>query len=189
MSNSEYAIQTFTGAFFDVFAPNPELIRIEDIAHALSQNCRFTGHTRRRWSVAQHSLMVCDLCPYGDRLAGLLHDASEAYLSDIPSPIKQHPKFAQYRFVERQVEMAIGLRFNVADLHPYSVKLADNFMLWAEAEALMHGMHGTADWLEERPDFSQLEFEQLVAFIKTQPAVDDTTVRSMFLDRFYELTR
>ena len=74
--------------------PNPDDIRIEDIAHALSNQCRFAGHAREFYSVAEHSVHVSQLCLPEHALWGLLHDASEAYLVDLPRPLKLLPEFA-----------------------------------------------------------------------------------------------
>lgn len=86
-------ICTFSGVEMWPFSPKPEMVRVEDIAHALSNMPRFSGHTVRFYSVAEHCCRVAALV-YGrggadaDALLGLLHDASEAYLLDIPSPLK-----------------------------------------------------------------------------------------------------
>jgi hypothetical protein len=79
-------IVTYTGRRFHFLDPKIDEISIEDIAHALSNVCRFTGHTKRFYSVAEHSCLVSALCD--NRLEGLLHDASEAYMSDLSSPLK-----------------------------------------------------------------------------------------------------
>src|ERR1017187_10636100 len=79
------SITTFSGIHFWPLLPNPADIRIEDIAHALSNQCRFAGHAREFYSVAEHSVRVSQLCPPEDALWGLLHDASEAYLTDVPA--------------------------------------------------------------------------------------------------------
>jgi len=83
-------IRTFTGKYVNVFEPTLEMICIEDIAHALSMQCRFGGHLPYFYSVAQHSIncsfLVDTPCL---KLEVLMHDASEAYLLGIPSPIKK----------------------------------------------------------------------------------------------------
>ena len=86
-------IETWSGKNFDYVDFNPEAICIEDIAHSLSQKCRFNGHTNNFYSVAQHCLNVMwNLRKKGYshevQLLGLLHDAAEAYISDLPSPLK-----------------------------------------------------------------------------------------------------
>src|SRR4051812_43149736 len=79
-------IITHTGKWFNVLDPNPDEVDIEDIAHALALQCRFTGHTDEFYSVAQHSVLVANHCPSEYGIYGLLHDGSEAYLSDIARP-------------------------------------------------------------------------------------------------------
>ena len=86
----EIFLPTCTGRRVHIAAPLPEEIAVEDIAHALSHTCRFAGHTREFYSVAQHSVLVSELLE--DRRAslwGLLHDASEAYLHDLTRPLKR----------------------------------------------------------------------------------------------------
>lgn len=103
-------IRTFTGKYFDPFNPDPDLICIEDIAHALSLQCRFSGHTHVHYSVARHSLNVLLLCEKKEyRLQALLHDASEAYLVDIPTPIKKC--LPQYIDAEHNLMCVIAEKF------------------------------------------------------------------------------
>ena len=84
-------IRTHTGLRFDLLDPRPEAIDPRDVAHALARLCRFGGHVRRFYSVAQHSLLVADLAPLGLELPALLHDASEAYLGDVVAPLEGPP--------------------------------------------------------------------------------------------------
>src|SRR4051794_15527189 len=90
-------ITTFSRRQFWPLDPHSDEIHIEDIAHSLSQQCRFGGHSRSFYSVAQHSCLVSALCKANDALWGLLHDASEAYLGDIPRPLKSLPEFEFYQ--------------------------------------------------------------------------------------------
>src|SRR6266496_1501995 len=89
------AIMTYSGELITPLNPDPDDIQIEDIAHALSNQCRFSGHCKQFYSVAEHSCRVSDLCSYEHQLGGLLHDGTEAYLSDIARPIKQQPGFGE----------------------------------------------------------------------------------------------
>lgn len=127
-------IQTFSGAKVHLPFNDPGEIVIADIAHALSNACRFAGHTHRHWSVAQHSMCVSDLVPEEHKLQALLHDATEAYLCDIPTPFKK--ALPEYGTLEAQLWRIIAKRFGVAEeLHP-SVKEADAVMLMTERDML-----------------------------------------------------
>ena len=95
MDSLDGFIGTFSGLRFWPLAPNLEKILVEDIAHALAHQCRFGGHASRFYSVAEHSVHVSQLCLPEHALWGLLHDASEAYLVDLPRPLKLLPEFAR----------------------------------------------------------------------------------------------
>jgi len=133
-------IRTFTGIYIDVFDPKPEDICIEDIAHALSNICRFGGHTDKHYSVAEHSFRVAMVVSEENELAALLHDASEAYLMDIPTPIKKAlPDYYkwEYRLMEVIAEK-FGFQYPFTD----EVKRADELLLhteWSEMMTLVEG--------------------------------------------------
>lgn len=128
-------IQTYTGKAFRPRDPNPADIDILDIAHALSMQCRYGGHARFHYSVAQHSVLVSRSVPDKFALHGLLHDASEAYLVDIPRPIKVH--MVDYLVMEAHLEMTIFERFGLPLKIPKQVKDIDNRILVDEREQLM----------------------------------------------------
>jgi len=130
-------IQTYTGKQFYPFDPNPDDICLEDVAHALALQCRFTGHCRTFYSVAQHSVIVSELSGKEFALWGLLHDASEAYLTDVASPVKHTEAFAAYRDAEALIMRAVCKRFGLSDEMPAIVHEADNIALISEAKALM----------------------------------------------------
>jgi hypothetical protein len=134
-------IYTFTGRTIRPLDPNPDDIVIEDIAHALSQQCRFTGHTSRFSSVAEHSVRVSWMVPRELALEALLHDASEAYLADIARPVKKAPGFAEtYLKYEAQLERAIATCFGLPEreqMHP-EIKKADQYALEAEVACFCH---------------------------------------------------
>jgi uncharacterized protein len=128
-------IQTASGHRFDLLAPQLEQIHIEDIAAALANLCRFGGHTNAFYSVAQHSVLASFVAPADIRLEALLHDASEAYVGDMVSPLKQ--ELPQYTAIERGIKARIwekfGLRFGVSD----AIRKADLVMLATERRDLM----------------------------------------------------
>lgn len=134
-------ILTYTGKKFYPMRPQIEDICIEDIAHALSNLCRFNGHCKEFYSVAQHSMMVSNqiMEMSGDvqqQFAGLLHDASEAYLCDVPRPIKYTASFYEYRVAELKLQAMIYKRFGVIP-NEQLIKLADDYLLRAEAFFLL----------------------------------------------------
>jgi hypothetical protein len=116
-------IRTYTGKYLDVFNPDPEQIDILDIAHALANTCRFGGHTREFYSVAQHSIMVAELVPPELKLQALMHDAAEAYLTDIPTPIKK--RLPGYVELEDNLMKVIAARFGFDWPMADEVKAAD----------------------------------------------------------------
>ena len=131
-------IVTFTGAVINPLAPDPAAINIEDIAHSLAQQCRFCGHTRMFYSVAEHSVRCSRIVAAKHRLTALMHDASEAYLSDIARPVKHDPEFgAFYREFEQQLERVIAEKFGLEHPSPPAVKFADDVLLRSEQRDLM----------------------------------------------------
>lgn len=142
-------LQTYSGVSFSPLAPDPRDVRMEDIAHALSLLCRFGGHVQRFYSVAEHCVRVSGMVPEQYQLWGLLHDASEAYLMDVPSPIKHSPDFGFYREAEARVERAVAQRFGLWPLTmPPEVKQADLDVRSEEAHQLMSPVPA---WAGERP--------------------------------------
>jgi len=131
------SIDTYCGIDFHPFNPVPSMVVIEDIAHALSNLCRFSGHCISYYSVSQHSVLVASILPQELKLAGLLHDASEAYLQDIPSPIKRSPEFKMYRDLEANVEAVIAQKFGYKFPLDPRVKEADCILLATEKRDLM----------------------------------------------------
>lgn len=167
-------IQTFSGKRFTPTNPNPDSIVIQDIAHSLSMQCRFSGHVKRFYSVAQHSVLVSYLCNNEDSLWGLLHDATEAYLIDIPRPLKRSGKFDAYLEFEKNMQTAICRRFGLIDKEPPSVKKADTILLATEARDLMSPLRD--DW---------------IYLVRPLPMTIDPLgpgeAELLFLNRFYDL--
>jgi len=143
-------VQTYTGYWVDPLNVKPEQICIEDIAHSLSLQCRFNGHCLRFYSVADHSVRVAWALPDGLNQWGLLHDAAETYLPDIPRPIKRIiPKYAE---LEEKLLQVIAKRFDLSWPMPKEVKLADDRMLTAERrDILIPTKHKWTDRAEPLP--------------------------------------
>ncbi len=130
-------IQTYSGIEFYPLNPRSEDIHIEDIAHALSNQCRFAGHINEFYSVAQHSVLVSRLCLPQNKLWGLLHDASESYLVDLPTPLKQSKGFSAYSKAEKKLMNVICEKYGLIKNMPLDVKEADYRLLLTERNCLM----------------------------------------------------
>lgn len=129
-----HTIQLHSGDRFDLLNPQNTPVKIEDIAHALSHLCRFTGHTRQFYSVAQHSVLVSSLVPEQYALAGLLHDAVEAIVGDVASPLKA--LLPEYKRIESNIEQELLAQFGVTEM-PSVIKLMDTIALYMEQRDLM----------------------------------------------------
>lgn len=130
-------IRTYTGKKFYPLAPAVADVDIEDIAHALANVCRFTGHCNRFYSVAEHCVHVSWRVPREHALRALLHDASEAYICDVARPLKYSGAFEGYRLIEEHLESVIFERFGVAGEPDPSIKEADARILATEKFQLM----------------------------------------------------
>ena len=170
------AILTRSGRIFRFDAPTPAMVNIFDIAHALSYICRFTGHVNAFYSVAQHSVMVSFIVPPADALAGLLHDATEAYLGDVSRPLKQ--LLPQYQALETLAHQAIFEHFGLDPVLPASVHHADQIMLVTEKRDLM-----------PRRSENWQEFSDIPPLPKTISVWDSFRAESEFLLRYNQLTR
>lgn len=172
-------ILTSGGTYFDFLEPERSAIDIETIAHALSHICRFTGHTREFYSVAQHSVLVSHLVPPEHALAGLLHDAAEAYLGDVSAPLKM--LLPDYKAIEGEVEAAVLGKFGLPATLPPQVKHADRLALAIEQRSLMPAHSDVWD-CETHPDFAVM-VNLHGAFVPLGPVV----ARDLFMGRFREL--
>lgn len=128
-------MQTYTGRKFWACDPRPEDVSIVDVAHALSMLCRYGGHSLRFYSVAEHCVIISRLCSVEVSMWGLLHDASEAYLVDIPKPIK--PFLTNYKSLEENLMRCIALRFNLTWPCPEEVQTLDTRILGNERLKVM----------------------------------------------------
>lgn len=128
-------LQTFSGIAFYPMDPRPDEIIITDIAHALSMKCRYAGHTEKFYSVAEHSILVSRYVPVEHALWGLMHDAAEAYSSDIPSPIKKY--LIEWKSIETNIMNAVCDRFGMNRNEPAEVKKIDFAILTDEKKLVM----------------------------------------------------
>lgn len=137
-------ITTYTGKKFHFLNPAEEEVCIQDIAHSLSLKCRFGGHCKEFYSVGEHSIRVAEILPDQLQLAGLLHDATEAYWPDVPRPIKE-----QFHLIEFEntlfdlLERKYGIRITK------EIKEADNIIGLTEARDLMTDTDGWKDYPEK----------------------------------------
>lgn len=161
-------MNTYTGMVFDPMHMTPDNIRAEDIAHALSLLCRGGGHIRYFYSVGQHSINCAREAAargYFHRvvLACLLHDASEAYISDIIRPIKRH--LTNYLEIEDMMMHVIFTHFGIGDLseeEKEKVRKIDDEMLLHELYKLMPGSEiDSLPKLASNPDFAKRSFEEV----------------------------
>ena len=136
-----HSIRTYTGKCFDIIDLKPNSISEMDIAHALSHTARFAGQTFQFLSVAQHSVMISEMVPEEHALAALMHDASEAYLGDMPSPFKK--LLPDYKNLEASIMKAIAKKFKFKYPLHHCIKEADQGILQQEWDSHVIGRSRT----------------------------------------------
>lgn len=190
--NNNREIMTTSGKMFDFWLPDSKQIDIEDIAHALALTNRYGGHTRVPYSVAEHCVRMTYPGMPGDPLVNLLHDAAEAYIGDVPSPIKHCMFFSigmthdcpLYSFQDIEfsilatIGQALGLPKIITGVMPKETHRADLIMLATEVRDLM-----PVQW--------QYEFVDLLKGITTRPERIEpwgwAEAEEQFYQRFKEL--
>lgn len=125
-------IRLLSGHYFDFRYPGASRFTVNDIAHALAHLCRFTGHTRQFYSVAEHSVLASRIAPPEHALDALLHDAAEAFIGDVSKPLKA--LLPEYQEIEARVAQVICERFGLGWPMAGAVKHADLAMLQAERQ-------------------------------------------------------
>lgn len=159
--------QTYTGKKFWPLDPNAEDICIEDIAHALSLLCRFGGHCKEFYSVAQHSVLGAQTLYIDTKLHSekryslahhfLLHDAAEAYICDLPRPIKRHSELGKiYIEIEHKLERVIAAKFNLDWPPDPIIKYTDSRMLLTEKRDLL--TDPPSAWKQDEGEFPLFDF-------------------------------
>lgn len=179
--NDDAWVQTYLGERFDLLTPRPEQVNIVTIAHALSQQNRFGGHTAHPYSVAQHSLVCLELARLWNlspsvQLQALMHDAAEAYIVDVPRPLKA--LLGEYKPIEAHIEHVIEHALHLPPREEV-VKEIDEVVLIEEAHALLKG--GPQGWGERtRPSVP------LKMLTRRLHSVEAAT---LFLDAYHALQR
>ena len=163
-----------SGNYFDFLEPEACDFTIEDVAHGLSNVCRFAGQCRDFYSVAEHSVYVSQIVPPEDALAGLLHDAAEAFIGDVSKPLKD--LLPQYREIEARIEAVVLGRFGLTLPLPASVKKADVIMLATEQRSLMRN----------RDDWDYCRGHEPLDMAIMAHAPEDA--KALFIARYRELT-
>lgn len=176
-------IKTATGRYIDFLHPMENEYDIQDIAHALSMQCRFTGHTSRHYSVAQHSVLVSYQVPSDFAFAGLMHDAVEAYLGDVSSPLKA--LLPEYKKIEHAMERALFLQHGVEFPFPPCIKQADLIALNVERLELFDPARRDPDYWPAPPAMKVRPTSPFVAAIRMTPE----EAKQVFLLRYRALTR
>lgn len=141
-------IQTYTGKMFWPLDPRAEDIDPVDIAHALGNLCRYAGHVKTFYSVAEHSVLMSNTVDPENALWALVHDASEAYLVDIPRPVKNHPSMAPYREAEDRLLLCVAERFGLPPEMPAQVVQYDTQIVVDERAQLLGPVPGPWGALE-----------------------------------------
>lgn len=171
----ENSIQLYSGKYFSPLNPDINQIDIEDIAHSLSMQCRFTGHCTKFYSIAQHSVLVSRSSYKEDALYGLLHDASEAYLTDLSSPLKRTGQFENFINFEKRLQETIYKRFGLRGEVPTSVKVADLRLLATERRDLMK--ETIEDWNLPHPAYEW----------RIEEGLSPKRAKKLFLEEFNKL--
>lgn len=176
-------VGTVSGRKVSIQNPDPETISIYDIAHGLSNTCRFSGQSKVNYNVAQHSILVSLLCPEEYALMGLLHDATEAYMSDVATPLKK--MLPTYQALEKGLENCIFRAFDLpTNGMPAGIKQADLEALAVEAAILVDG--GGKDWYPLV--VNDIHAENVKYQLSYEGIMGHEEAKAAFLERFYELT-
>lgn len=178
-ANGEPTIKTYSGITLNFMEPAPMMIEIPDIAHGLSQVCRFAAQSSEFYSVAQHSVLVSRLVPKKFARWGLMHDAAEAYIGDMARPLKRC--LPEYKKIEVGIMRVIAFRFDLEWPEPKEVKNADIYALALEGMRFMKGRED--EYGIATTQVAKLAGMATNALYSMTPAEG----KRLFMDRFREL--
>lgn len=184
-------INTWTGRKYFPLDPRVEEVALEDVAHALCMQCRFTGHCAFHYSPGQHALIVARVVAalggtVDEQLWALHHDDAEAYLIDVPRPVKRDPRFAAYRAAEylnmrvirEAFDLSHGFSTKDGEHAPDIVLRVDEVMPYLEKEQLMNA----------HPDWRRVEVPQNVRDVVGQiPRISPEMAKVAFLKEHFRL--
>ena len=166
-------MQTASGRRFHFLQCTAGEIDIDDIAHALSNICRFNGHCRKFYSVAEHSIYVSQFVSSHLALDGLLHDAAEAYIGDVIHPQKDYIR--DFRIIEDRIMVMVAARFGlIHEFHKrHAIKQVDRKLCYTEGSQIM-------------PDIDDWEYKDTPYDLKIQ-CFTPRIAKSEFLSRFWSI--
>ena len=167
-------IEIFSGKLINPLNLKEDDIDIVDVAHSLSNQCRFSGHCKFHYSVALHSYYVSQMCSDENKLWGLMHDLSESYIIDIPSPIKILPEFRFYREIENNIQNLACNKFGLPQKMPKEVNIIDKRMSATEMFQIMNTFYPNG-YIK----FDDVKIEEL----------SPEQTKKLFLDQFYRLVK
>jgi uncharacterized protein len=166
-------ILTYGGKYFNFQDPDPDSFTIEDIAMGLSNTCRFAGQTDRFYSVAQHCVHASHRAPSAYAYEALMHDAAEAFVGDMPKPLKE--MLPAYKQIENRIHAVIARKFGLPEKMSAAVKIVDIRMLRTEQLQIMNNNHEWEWTLGLEP------------YPVTLPVWGPNLAFAEFLDRYYFL--
>jgi 5'-deoxynucleotidase YfbR-like HD superfamily hydrolase len=180
MAAKDNFISLLSGARMNYHYPEKSDVTIEDIASALSNNCRFSGHLPRFYSIAQHLVNTSYIVPEVHQFTGLMHDTAEAFTNDLPTPLKW--EFPVFKELEARIEAAMSKKFGFEFPYPKEIKEADTIMLILEK---FHVKEDESVWpnYEEWTQEKVKPYLQYVDLDSWQPR----RAKREFLERYYEL--
>ncbi|MBS1807472.1 MAG: hypothetical protein JST84_04700 [Acidobacteria bacterium] len=171
-------MRTIMGRELSIFAPDPKLLCILDVAHGLAHLCRYAGHVRHFYSVAEHSYWTSIIAPQHLALSCLLHDAAETNINDLIQPVKQH--ISGYQRIENGFESAYAEQFGLPFPFPPEVKATDRAIYQIECTQARH-LNSTLD-IEEPESLTPTAIKVKLRFWSPRKA------RKKFLRRYFFLT-